>query len=271
MSFDEQPAGDIHGECAAEIHRLEGEETIWRNSAEAQTERLKEAEGAIADGKKPDLVPGVVHCARCNFRLNRVTLYMGNGAICPGGSETEQCPNGCGPMWPVTWKQEAEDAYKTAESQFERAKAAEDQIDACRPYLKEGETPAECLARNRADIVRLMGKWGAEKMRSAKLRDDLDKIAQTTGSDDPCRPHLKEGETVADALGRLEHSESFYRRRCEALQAWQSSMRDPERVIVCDILANGFTLDQPLAGDRYEGLKPDKARAAQEVAGCGDN
>ncbi len=147
MSFDEQPDGDIHGECAAEIRRLEGEVTIWRNSAEAQTERLKEAEGAIADGKKPDLVPGVVHCARCNFRLNRVTLYMGNGAIGPGGSETEQCPNGCGPMWPVTWKQEAEDAYKTAESQFERAKAAEDQIDACRPYLKEGETAADALAR----------------------------------------------------------------------------------------------------------------------------
>jgi hypothetical protein len=62
------------------------------------------------------------------------------------------------------------------------ANELEQQIDACRPYLKEGETPAECLARNRADIVRLMGKWGAEKMRSAKLRDDLDKIAQTTGS-----------------------------------------------------------------------------------------
>ena len=73
---------------------------------------------------------------------------------------------------------------------------------------------------------------------------------------DACRPYLKEGETVADALGRLEHSESFYRRRCEALQAWQSSMRNPERVIVCDILANGFTLDQPLSGDRYAGLMP---------------
>ena len=201
MSFDEQPDGNIHGECAAEIHRLEGEVTIWRNSAEAQTERLKEAEEAIADGKKPDLVPGVVHCARCNFRLTRVTLYMGNGAIGPGGSETEQCPNGCGPMWPVTWKQEAEDAYKIAESQAARAKAAEDQLDAC-------------------------------------------------------SPHLKEGETAADALRRLDHSESFYRRRCEALQAWQSSMRDPERVIVCDILANGFTLDQPFAGDRYAGLMP---------------
>ena len=73
---------------------------------------------------------------------------------------------------------------------------------------------------------------------------------------DTCRPYLKEGETAADALRRLEHSESFYRRRCEALQAWQSSMRDPERVIVCDILANGFTLDQPFAGDRYAGMMP---------------
>ena len=31
MSFDEQPDGDIHGECAAEIHRLEQ----WQNEASA--------------------------------------------------------------------------------------------------------------------------------------------------------------------------------------------------------------------------------------------
>ena len=49
MSFDEQPDGDIHGECAAEIHRLEQELRIkteehdccaadlitWRKSADA--------------------------------------------------------------------------------------------------------------------------------------------------------------------------------------------------------------------------------------------
>lgn len=31
MSFDEQPDGDIHGECAAEIRRLEQ----WQNEASA--------------------------------------------------------------------------------------------------------------------------------------------------------------------------------------------------------------------------------------------
>lgn len=39
----------------------------------------------------------------------------------------------------------------------------------------------------------------------------------------------------------LERSLNFYRQRCEALQAIQARMRDPERKAVCDILANGST------------------------------
>ncbi|MBL8469681.1 hypothetical protein [Methyloversatilis discipulorum] len=49
-----------------------------------------------------------------------------------------------------------------------------------------------------------------------------------------------------------EFSLSFYKRRCDALQGWQSRMRDPERTVVCDILANGCTLPAEHAGDRYE-------------------
>ena len=53
---------------------------------------------------------------------------------------------------------------------------------------------------------------------------------------------------LEDALNSL----AFYRRRCELLQQWQSNMRDPERTIVCDILANGQTLPLGVAGDRYK-------------------
>ena len=49
-----------------------------------------------------------------------------------------------------------------------------------------------------------------------------------------------------DALNSL----AFYKRRVEALQQWQGKMRDPERMIVCDIIANGHTLEP--AGDRYQ-------------------
>lgn len=42
-------------------------------------------------------------------------------------------------------------------------------------------------------------------------------------------------------IKQLAQSCAFYQRRCNALQAVQSKMRDPERKVVCDILANGFT------------------------------
>lgn len=47
---------------------------------------------------------------------------------------------------------------------------------------------------------------------------------------------------------RLENSVRFYHSRCDALQAVQEKMRDPERKAVCDILANGST--QALEGSR---------------------
>lgn len=50
---------------------------------------------------------------------------------------------------------------------------------------------------------------------------------------------------AAKRLHELEHEAAFYRRRVQALEQWQSRMRDPERTVVCDILANGFTLDHP--------------------------
>lgn len=55
---------------------------------------------------------------------------------------------------------------------------------------------------------------------------------------------------LEERLGIALSSRDFYKRRVEALQQWQSSMRDPERIIVCDIIANGCTLEP--AGDRYK-------------------
>lgn len=55
----------------------------------------------------------------------------------------------------------------------------------------------------------------------------------------------------------LKSSLDFYKSRCEQLQQQQSKMRDPERTIVCDILANGKLLYPDMAGDRYS-LNPEK-------------
>ena len=76
----------------------------------------------------------------------------------------------------------------------------------------------------------------------------------------PCA-ECEEGEREKE-IEDLRSSLYFYQRRCEALQSWQSKMRDPERTIVCDILANGKTLDPAVAGNRY--TTPQQAEPAQE-------
>lgn len=61
-------------------------------------------------------------------------------------------------------------------------------------------------------------------------------------------------DAAVEMIARLEEAESseaWYRRRCDMLQEQQSKMRDPERTIVCDILANGAVLPPDFAGDRY--------------------
>lgn len=58
-------------------------------------------------------------------------------------------------------------------------------------------------------------------------------------------------EAAADAIAKSESSRTFYKRRCDELQKAQSAMRDPERTMVCDILANGQLLKGSAAGDRY--------------------
>lgn len=234
MSFDEQPDGDIHGECAAEIHRLELALLGKDNTVKSISGRLRAAEEILG---------------RPARQTDRITL----------------------------------DQWKTAAQNFEygwmacsdfanrRIGDLKSQLDACRQYLKEGENPAECLARNRADIVRLMGKWGAEKMRSAKLREDLDKIAQTTGSDDPCRPFLKEGETAADALIRIQKEVTALRN--VAMQQWADrSVCDKEDAARYRLLRRGQHwsvidgIGDTLRGDVLDAAI-DKALAAQEVAG----
>jgi len=60
-------------------------------------------------------------------------------------------------------------------------------------------------------------------------------------------PHIKSRETgklLADALAEIDRERrrvAWYSQRFDALQAAQKNMRDPERGMVCDILANGMT------------------------------
>ncbi len=94
--------------------------------------RIAELEAlyTAAPAHRDDLVPGKLRCAKCNFSLLRTVLNVSTGNACAGDNKTEACPNGCGPLWPMTWEQEAREGYKLLDNLFERAKAAEDAIAA---------------------------------------------------------------------------------------------------------------------------------------------
>lgn len=91
-----------------------------------------------------------------------------------------------------------------------------------------------------ADILRQFNEW---------RRDSEDKFEQPDS--------LEVGEAIdaaVEMIGRLEFAESsmeWHRRRWMALQMHQTKMREPERTMVCDILANGELMHPTVAGDRY--------------------
>ncbi len=74
---------------------LRREENL-KASADVLAQRVKDLEAAA-------IVPGVLRCAKCDYELMKTNLYFNSGTVGPGDSETEPCPNGCGPLWPVTW------------------------------------------------------------------------------------------------------------------------------------------------------------------------
>jgi hypothetical protein len=100
-----------------------------------------------------------------------------------------------------------------------------------------------------------------------------------------CEP-IKYRKTRADALERYTHPPAqaaqqeeidrlkrqveWYSNRCDALQKQQSVMRDPERKMVCDILANGKTFEQAAQPQVPDGFVIVERSALSEVLRISD-
>ena len=158
---------------------------------------LAEAEAAKAELRQmiestfaADLVPGVMHCAKCKFKLIRSNLNVRAGTITAGDSKTEPCPNGCGPLWPVTWEQEARAAYATTEDLFNQLQAAEakyNELAATHAQVPLNEATGKILGRPNftcARIADVLRKGGlsipkkAEAEQAATIHYMLNKYLQ---------------------------------------------------------------------------------------------
>ncbi|OOV75023.1 hypothetical protein [Enterobacter kobei] len=89
---------------------------------------LEAAEKRIAELSSAIIAPGVMRCAGCGLVLTKNIISMSAGTITAGDSKTELCPNGCGPLWPVTWKEQAIEMRDSSEQWFEDLQSARKRI-----------------------------------------------------------------------------------------------------------------------------------------------
>lgn len=116
-------------------------ETYWRialmqasdeiDRLRAEVERLQAELRRVTGPREPP------HCPTCDCHSkSRAKRIEALRAAIDGGSESMT----------------HEDALATARTLGARVAEQAALLDACAPYLKEGETPAECIARNRRDV-----------------------------------------------------------------------------------------------------------------------
>lgn len=70
-------------------------------SAVQVNDLIVDMEGSAANdgrGGEHNLAPGVLHCAKCGLHASLIGKAYGQ-------AKEEGCPNGCGPLWPLTWEQ----------------------------------------------------------------------------------------------------------------------------------------------------------------------
>ena len=103
------------------IRKAEGCSEALRRKTEAAEKRIAEQQSAI-------IAPGIMRCAGCGFVLTKNSINMAAGTITAGDSKTEPCPNGCGPLWPVTWKEQALQMRDDSEQWFIELQQAKNRI-----------------------------------------------------------------------------------------------------------------------------------------------
>ncbi|HEX6941148.1 MAG TPA: hypothetical protein VF158_17225, partial [Longimicrobiales bacterium] len=118
------------------------------------------SDGAHADRERivrerDQVIPGVFRCAKCGLVLNAVALNAQDGTTAPD-TNPQRCPNGCGPMWPETYKAAYHDLMKQCE-------AMANELAQFRAPSGEGEAYARrsVIAMNR--LISLMARAYGEE------------------------------------------------------------------------------------------------------------
>ncbi len=105
---------ECFGKLDARAEAAEKARHEWEmNWAESQ-KRVRELEAE-------KYIPGSFECPKCKFFCVSSTLHMNTGTIGPN-NKPQECSNGCGPMWKVSRKQQADALMERLEKESERVR-----------------------------------------------------------------------------------------------------------------------------------------------------
>ncbi|MCS2167571.1 ead/Ea22-like family protein [Scandinavium manionii] len=138
-------------------HEDTGNLSHWRNDNDASfiaaanpvtvlalLDELEAAEKRNYELESSVIAPGIMRCAKCQFVLTKNNINMAAGTITAGDSKTEPCPNGCGPLWPVTWKEQALEMRDSSEQWFEDLQVSKARIAELEARTITVKLPAAC-------------------------------------------------------------------------------------------------------------------------------
>ena len=171
--------------------------------------------------------------------MNRSDYECATGGPCKAANKAD-CDHACmNRVQPVSFPEQSARVLTLADSLADLAGEARPQCP----------TPHECSAHG------LCQENGCNAAAPAPVAQGepagcIDPMCACRGGPAVACPDGEREKELAD----LRDSLAFYKRRADALQQAQKRMRDPERTMVCDILANGCLLTPE--GERYAAPAP---------------
>lgn len=112
----------------------EREQEVFKLRAE-----LAEAKRECERLEKLVYVPGLLKCAKCGCSVISTNLHYPSGDF-SADSSPKECPNGCGPMWPVTERAAGNEMVDRCEAQQCRAEQAERDLAEARAQRDASDT-----------------------------------------------------------------------------------------------------------------------------------
>jgi len=148
--YDETGCHYAEGRSLADDHYAESRITVVDVSDPdvlAMVEALEKAQQRNAKLESSGTAPGILRCTECSYVLTKNIISVTADTITTVKSEPEPCPNGCGPLQPVTWKALAIQLMATTKQGVSDLLEANRRIAELEPIRAAAEKLVRCKGR----------------------------------------------------------------------------------------------------------------------------